>query len=361
MTTIPTGPAEIDAAWMSDVLGLSVADVTAANLGDGVGVMAEVTRLHLEYTPGADPGPATLIAKTVSPAEANLESARTFGFYTREVAFYQQIAAHMDIRVPTSFHADMGPDGVPFVLLMEDVADARQIDQLEGVSLADAERVIDEIAKLHARWWDRPELAELTWLPPMNNDLYKGYGQVLPDLTALLKQQWGDRLDPAAMPWLDHLCTSYPHFLDWWIDDGPLTFCHYDLRPDNILFEATPDGGDQVCLLDWQLAVRHRGTFDLSYFLGQNVPTEFRRAHQDALLKRYHDALTGLGVNGYSFERCWDDYRAGMLMHVVAATQLQTLSGGNDRGQALLDAMLTQGWTSAVDLDAGDVLADLAP
>ena len=45
-----------------------------------------------------------------------------------------------------------------------------------------------------------------------------------------------------------------------------------------------------------------------------------------------------------------------MLMHIVSATQIQTLDGGNQRGQQLLDAMLTQGWQSAVDLDAGDAL-----
>ncbi len=345
----PDSPADITAAWLSQALGTVVTDVSAANLGEGVGVMAEVTRLTITYAED-DAGPATLIAKTASPAEANRQTATTFGFYTREVAFYREVAARMKLRVPTCHFVDADPSGVPFVLLLEDVSDARQLDQLEGISLTDAEAVIDEIAKLHARWWEN--LDGLDWLPPMNNDLYKGYGQVLPDLAALLKASWGDRLDPAAMPWLDTLCDRYTDYLDWFIESGPLTFCHYDLRPDNILVEPTG-----ICVLDWQLPVRHRGTFDISYFLGQNVPTEFRRQHQDALVRRYHDAITGLGVEGYSFERCWDDYRASMLMHVVSATQIQTLDGGNERGQQLLDAMLTQGWQSAVDLDAGDALA----
>ncbi len=348
---IPSSPAEITADWLSEALGTEVTGVTAANLGEGVGVMAEVTRLSLTYGQ-PDAGPATLIAKTPSPMEANRETATTYGFYSREVAFYREVATQMRLRVPRCHVVEAEPGGTPFVLLLEDVSDARQLDQLDGISLDDAEAVVDEIAKLHARWWEN--LDGLDWLPPMNNDLYKGYGQVLPDLAALLKGQWGDRLDPAGMPWLDTLCERYTRYLDWFIESGPATFCHYDLRPDNILVE--PDG---ICVLDWQLAVRHRGTFDISYFLGQNVPTGFRRDHQDALVRRYHDALTGLGVEGYSFDRCWDDYRAGMLMHLVSATQIQTLDGGNERGQQLLDAMLTQGWQSAVDLDAGDALGKL--
>lgn len=354
MATIPSSPGEVTASWLSEVLGTHVTEVSAANLGEGVGVMGEVTRLRLTYADGAG-GPATLIAKTVSPAEQNLETAGTYGFYAREVAFYQEVAQLMDLRVPECLYADMAPGGVPFILLLEEVVGARQIDQLVGPTPDEAARIVDEVAKLHATWWDNPAIEELSWLPPMNNELYKGYADVLPQLAPLLKANWGERLDPAAMPWLDELCERYVGLLDWFVESGPVTFCHYDLRPDNILIapESDPDG---ICLLDWQLAVRHRGTFDMAYFLGQNVPVEFRRRHQDALLRRYHDNLVGLGVHGYSFDRCWDDYRASMLMHVVSATQIQLLEGGNERGQQLLDAMLTQGWQAAVDLDAGEFL-----
>lgn len=355
MSTIPTSPADITAPWLREVLGRPITAVRAENLGEGVGIMAEVTRLHLDHD---DDGSDTLIVKTVSPAEQNVDTARTYGFYVREVSFYQQVADRMELQVPACRHADMGPDGVPFVILLDEITDARHIDQLGGVALSDAERVVDEIAKLHATWWDSPALDELTWLPPVNNDLYKGYAAVLPQLADLLQTDWSDRLDDAAMGWLDDLRTSYTRYLDWWIDSGPLTFAHYDLRPDNILLDAGGDT-DALCLLDWQLAVRHRGTFDLSYFLGQNVPTEFRRAHQDTLVRRYHDALGANGVSGYSFDRCWDDYRYGMLMHLVSATQLQVLAGGNDRGADLLASMLTWGWQSAVDLDAGELLGEL--
>lgn len=347
---IPESPSDITAAWLSDALKLEVTSVDAQNLGEGVGVMAEVTRLHIGYGSGAV-GPATLIAKTQSPADSNREMAATFGFYARELAFYQSVSADLDLRVP-GCHVAAGADGgAPFVLLLEDVADARQLDQLSGISLADTEAVIDEIAKLHAHWWDSPELGSLDWLPPMNNDLYKGFGQVLPDLGGLLKQQWGDRLDPAGMTWLDAMTQRYTDLLDWLVTSSPLTFCHYDLRPDNILVEPTG-----ICVLDWQLAVRNRGAFDIAYFLGQNVATEFRRTHEQALVRRYHDAIIARGVTGYSFDQCFDDYRSSMLMHLVSATQIQMLEGGNERGQQLLDAMLTQGWQSAVDLDAGDFL-----
>ena len=115
---IPDSPADITAAWLSEALGTTVTEVSATNLGEGVGVMAEVTRLTVTYADeGA--GPATLIAKTASPAEANRETATTFGFYTREVAFYREVAHRMKLRVPTCHFVDADPSGVPFVLLLD--------------------------------------------------------------------------------------------------------------------------------------------------------------------------------------------------------------------------------------------------
>lgn len=335
------------------MLGASLTYVRAENLGEGVGVMAEVTRLHIESE--YDDVPATLVLKTASPAEENRQVAASYGFYEREVSFYRELSADVEVRVPRCHHAEMEPGGVPFVLLMEEVTGARTVDQLEECTLADAQAVVDAIAGLHAAWWESPRLDGLTWLPGFDNIAYRAYAEALPALAPLVHER--PELDETARPWLDRLAAGgYPGYLAWW-SDGPQTFCHYDLRLDNILFDV--DGGSGICLLDWQLSLRHRGTFDLSYFLGQNVSTAFRRDHQDALLRRYHDRLLDAGVRGYSFDRCWDDYRAGMLMHVASAPQLAALDGGNERGRQLLASMLVRGWQAAVDLDAGFVVDQL--
>ena len=48
---------------------------------------------------------------------------------------------------------------------------------------------------------------------------------------------------------------------------------------------------------------------DVATIVGGGMHTEPRRAHEAALIKEYHRALTeDHGVTGYSFERCWDDY-----------------------------------------------------
>ena len=46
---------------------------------------------------------------------------------------------------------------------------------------------------------------------------------------------------------------------------------------------------------------------------GTNLHPDVRRAQEVALLRRYHATLVAGGVEGYSWEACWTDYRWAML------------------------------------------------
>lgn len=268
--------------------------------------------------------------------------------------FYRDLAGRLPMRTPGAWFSDMHESSDPFAILMEDMGGSRTVDQIEGMGLADVERVVDAAAALHARYWQSPDLDALTWVPPVNNDQYKGFAAVMPQLVPLLEARFADRLDPAGFPIVREMCELYTTLLDRYAE-GPLTLIHYDLRSDNLMFDPPGEPG-AVCLLDWQFPVRHLGPFDLSYFLGQCVLVEDRRRIETGVVRRYHDALTAHGVTGYSFERCFDDYRLGMLMHLVTATQTSVLDGGNDRGRRLLESMIERGWTAGLDLGVGEFL-----
>ena len=63
----PTSPDALSTAWLSEALGYPVHGFRVSYFSEGAGVMALVTRLHLE----ADQGPDSLIAKFPSPAADN--------------------------------------------------------------------------------------------------------------------------------------------------------------------------------------------------------------------------------------------------------------------------------------------------
>ncbi len=348
---VPETLDELDVRWLSEALGFEVDYVRSEPLAAGVGVLSEVSRLHLE----GDEAPETVIVKLASLDGDQRRYAATFGLYEREVRFYEQLARDVDVRVPQALHAEVVEEGARFVLVLEEVQGGRSVDQLQGCSVADAEAVVDAISTLHGRWWGRGRLDELGWLPGAVDAESTTYIRTAPELVASLRAR--HELDDAAQPWLDALVDGkYEALLARWASSGALTLCHHDLRFENLLFDV---GAASVCLLDWQRVQHNLGVIDLASFLGQHVPTEFRRLHQEALVRRYHDAIVDRGATDYPFERCWDDFRAAMLRHVARAPGLAVVDGRNERGRALLDSIIVRGWQSAVDLDAGSVLAEL--
>jgi len=92
----------------------------------------------------------------------------------------------------------------------------------------------------------------------------------------------------------------------------PLTLNHGDFRVDNLMFRQTPTGLE-LTVVDWQIVIQARGPFDVGYLMGGAVPTDLRRAHEASLLRRYHDRLVRLGVEGYDFDACMLDYRRAVL------------------------------------------------
>jgi aminoglycoside/choline kinase family phosphotransferase len=363
-TSIPTSTADLTVAWLNEVLEGSldaVADVRVEALGEGVGILAEVVRLRLTYAePGSDPArrPATLIAKCQSAHQENVFLAQAMGFYEREVNFYRLLAPSLDLGVPRCLHADMAPGGVPFVLLLEEITGPRTIDQVAGASLPDCEAVIDQAVRLHARFWDHPDLWALDWLPPMNNPLYKGAQALGEAKWPAFEARWRGRVPDDALAWVSAVTPRYPDLLDWWVDQGHATYAHTDFRADNFLFGGSAGDG-AVTVLDWQLCTRHVGVWDVANFLGQSVTIEDRREWEEALLARYHAGLVAAGVTGYDAERCRRDYRYCLLQQAWAQVAVSDLDPGNDRGRALLDAMITRAFTAASDHTAGQMLDEL--
>ena len=84
---------------------------------------------------------------------------------------------------------------------------------------------------------------------------------------------------------------------------APVTLCHGDLRLDNV-FWGSPDNSSPVTLVDWQIAIKARGPYDIGYFMSQSVDPAIRAANEESLVREYHRALAANGVRDYSFDRC---------------------------------------------------------
>jgi hypothetical protein len=358
MPAIPAHVSDITADWLNDVLAGqagAIASFTLERLGEGVGILGELARLHLVYEPGHD-GPTTLIAKCQSPAPENQFLGRAMGFYLREVNFYREVAGSLSIRVPHAYHADSGPDGVPFVLLLEEIVGARTPDQLSGISADEAARILAVCAELHAAFWDSPKLHQMSWLPPMDNALYQGGQAMAAARWPGFEQRFGERIGDDMLAVVKAACDHYVDMLHHVAARDHLTFTHTDCRAENYLFGGSA-GDDAVTMIDFQLSTRHFGPWDVANLLAGSMSPETRRGVEADLIARYHADLVERGVAGYTLERCWDDYRMSLLQMCTASVIVSDLQGGNERGDELLENLFLRPIIAATDHRVGELLA----
>lgn len=352
-TMIPAQVDDITVDWLNQVLGDDFGTIEsfgAAHFGEGVGILGELARLSLTYSPGAS-GPATIVAKCASPEEANQFLAVAMGFYTREVNFYRELASNVAIRVPKPFHVDASETGVPFVLLIEDITNAHTPDQLAGISVDEAKSIISAIAPLHIQFWGKQDdLAELDWLPPMNNDMYKGGQPMATAMFPAFAEHYGKEISPDALAAIGVACERYAEMLDYVTSIGQATATHTDCRAENYLFGG-PDGDDAITVIDFQLSTRHIGMWDVANLVAGSMPTDVRRAHEGELLQHYVDTITAAGID-YGIEQARLEYRVCLLQQCPAQVITSDLQGGNDRGTDLLTQLHLRPLHAAIDSDA---------
>lgn len=361
---VPGGPDEITPAWLTDVLRESgqlprgrVSALVAETIGADRGFTGVIARLRPDYR-GLGPGeapPAWLVAKLPTAkrevasayrATHSHDAAISRRFYqrcTREVAFYRDLAMVGDA-TPQLYYAATDPDRQRIVLLLEDLAGARAGDGLAGCTPTEARAIIEAVAPLHARMWQRRVPG---WIPPLVTDPQANQDRYASWVGPFL-DRYGDQLPAPVRRLVAQLRTGYGAVLAE-LRRSPTTVIHGDLHLDNVLFDP-PDARRRAVLLDWQGVSCGPAAIDVAEVVFGSLPVDDRRAAEGDLRQRYIGLLAGHGVDDYPVERLHRDLRLALLCQVagrvgwLATAEPDQLSG---REQALVAAAFGDGRLAA--------------
>lgn len=359
--TLPAGPQELTADWLTAALretdtigsGVSVESFDTETIAEGVGLLGQLARVTLRYSNGSGDEPQTLIAKFPAVMQENRDLANALRFYDREVRFYEQIADEVELRTPKRYFSHFDAESGTYVLLLEDMAPARVGNQIEGCSPEEAKTTLERMAHFHATWWNKPETLALDWIPygrdPVHNFVEESFQKSWPVVKENFPSHLPERLVKAAEKMQTRVIKMQHIF-----SEPPVTICHGDLRYDNLFFD---DNG--MALVDWQIILRGRAPYDAAYFMSQSVDPAERKATEMDILRSYHSALVDAGVSDYSFDQCLHDYRfAAMYCLAYPVIAGGTLDVSNERGVALVTAMLDRSVATILDLDCDELLPE---
>jgi hypothetical protein len=235
--------------------------------------------------------------------------------YTVEVWAYRHVLPTLETNAPKCFFAGIDSEGRS-VMILEDLA-LRGVSFcriLEPLNYRQTAAFLDAFARVHARWWNSPELENPAGLGFLKKLL-------APDAAGF----WVDHcLQPDA--WKQILQTLRVHAipsclldggrirhaierLKIMIDSEPLCLIHGDEHLSNLFLERDGRPG----ILDW---CTRKGLWHMSfgYFLGSALEIDKRRSWEKPLLAYYLERLAVYGVREPpELDQAWLSYRRSLL------------------------------------------------
>ena len=331
---IPQTPAELDAGWFTETLshrsdGARVTAVDHTRIGEGIGFVGDLYRCHFTWDRDDEALPASVVVKLPSSIHGNRALGEGLQAYEREILVYRDHAAGIGLPMPAHIHTDMDKNPAPwlgevvrfllerlpirgvqwmvdkllnlpegamrrYLLVIEDIDDARPAQQFEGGTLDDALAALRVLARFHARHWMSRELLDrekLIW--PFSRTPKVFQAQYRRNRDEFV-QRFGDVVSAELIDRIDEVNENLLHLSDQMVD-APWTVLHGDYRLDNVLFRES----GEIVVVDYQLLLWGRAGWDVAYFITTALGPEHREA-EDEMLSTYHDELVAAGVTGYS-------------------------------------------------------------
>jgi hypothetical protein len=331
------------------VEGLRV--VEEAHCDTGSASTAARAVLELAYAAGCERGlPSRVVLKTVL-----IHPGAPSSMYRNEVRFYRDLRPELDLETPRVFASHFDEASGSFGVVMEDLRlrSARFPNATESMNEARIAKLLEQLARLHARFWTSPRFSQdLDWLwTPCSGGFYD-----------FMQGAGGEflRFQLARSEYKQELLVRLGRSFDqaWkclWtaqeiLASEPTTLLHGDAHFGNTYLLP----GDRVGLVDWQLLNRGRWSHDVSYILVTALASDVRRRSERELLAYYLDRLQAEGVKtAPDRERAWLLYRQTAIWGFLIGWMITPVE---NYGEQILRANLERLTAALEDLESFEAL-----
>lgn len=314
---LPLLPEDVTAAWLTGALsqhwsGLVVDEFRIDEILWGTG-----TKMMVEVGYNAVGRSARLPERLCIKAGLAEHREAMKLCYQTEASFFAAIAPQLTIGLPNVlFAASNGEQGI---VVMEDLraSGARPCRVQEPLKRQDAAAFLDDLASLHAKWWNSPALTdegEFGWLTtqdPLPDEEWGDYGrgQLKPDVWDHYMSLPRALAIPAACRDREKVLAAL-QALRRFGGAAPTCLIHGDAHLGNMYL--TVDG--RPGFLDWQTARRGHWAQDVAYFYISALDPLDRRAWEGDLIRGYLAALGREGVAEVPSEAsAWEAIKAHMI------------------------------------------------
>lgn len=318
MTIVLKSIADCTPAWLTDVLYrqqlLTQGEVTEITIDRTLHMASLNHILAIRYSPdAATTAPQTLFLKLTRPDRLPLNDS--------EVVYYRHLGASL---TPHCYDAQFDSQDGAYHVLLEDVSRTHTAPHFPlPPTQRHAKLMVECLARLHAAWWENPHLAEVATIP--TPEVIHHYINHCQGGLDRLMNFMGDRLPSARRDLLALVFDRHRHqMIQRAGKHQHLTLIHGDSHGANFLLPLN-EADERVYLIDrqpfdWSLT-SWLGVSDLAYMMIHWWFPEHRRALERPLLEHYWQTLQRLGVQNYSWDQLWEDYRLCAIQSLYVAVE----------------------------------------
>ena len=275
--------------------------------------------------------PCKYILKVGSDHPVSQKFSRHIRSFQREVLAYQILQPLGGKYVPRCLASASVPDGSDGFLLLQEINPCRTGDQIQGLSFRELSSAAKSIGAVHARFWNSNQLRKIKALPLHHYNRAHEAGKhaqtFLRHCRSLLTKKDAKRIQ--------HFLPTIAQALQR-AKKRSITLVHGDLRADNLLLVRS-----KALIVDWQIAARGLGAFDLARVIGGSSTRPLTLQDQQKLVSIWHQTLRQGGVRGYNLSDAWWDYRIGVALTLsIPITNGSTLVQLSTRGRKIARLMI---------------------
>jgi hypothetical protein len=184
----------------------------------------------------------------------------------------------------------------------------------QGCSLEEAELIIGEFSKLHAKFWNDPRLdSEMDWLPsyehmPNLNITWFLYRKSID----ICIKKYPELIQGEALKVAQVIADKFPQVYAKFAT-GDQTIIHGDGYVANMYFD---DQGRDVSFLDFQMVSRGQGVREITYLTAACLEPDVNEQNIERFLRMYCDLLKEQGIQ-YDFDTAWSQHQLSSLYFLV--------------------------------------------
>lgn len=234
--------------------------------------------------------------------------AQKLGLYEREYYFYENVSKYINVSIP-KFYSLLKDDNFDTIgIILENMNEYNSVIglNLNDVSIDISLKIIENMAKLHTKFWNKnlknifPNLLknnDKLFNPVWNDYINKNWNMFL--------EKWRYLLDEKQIKLGENIVKNFQKIQDN-LSTSNLTLTHGDIKSLNIFYDK--DKNYEPCFIDWQYIANGKGVQDLVFFLIESFDIKYTNKYFHILKNYYYKKLEENGVKDYSYEMFNNDY-----------------------------------------------------